>query len=86
MKVKFSLHALARMRERGLKENNVINAINFPDKVENSTIVKNRFLIKKIYYLQKQEKDHLLMIICEKEDAVIKVITIIDTSKINKYF
>lgn len=86
MKVKFSLHALARMRERGLKENDVINAVKFPDRVENSTIIKNRFLIKKIYYLQKQGKDHLLMVICEKENNAIKVITIIDTSKISKYF
>ncbi len=86
MKIKFSLHALTRMRERGLKENDVINAIKFPDRVENSTIIKNRFLIKKIYYLQKQEKDHLLMVICEKEGGGVKVITIIDTSKISKYF
>jgi len=85
MKVKFSFHALERMRERGIKQSDVKKFIASPDKIETSNISKNRFLVKKIYYHQKYKKDHLLMIICEKENYVIKVITIIDTSKISKY-
>lgn len=85
MKIKFSFHALERMRERNIKQSDVKKFIASPDKIEVSNINKNRFLVKKIYYHQKYKKDHLLMIICARENRIVKVITIIDTSKISKY-
>lgn len=85
MKVKFSKHALERMDERGIKQSDVEKFIVFPDKIEISSINKNRFLFKKVYFHKKYKKDHILMIICEKESGAIRVITIIDTSKISKY-
>lgn len=57
-----------------------------PDKVEPSLKVPKRFLLKKIYFNQKLKEDHLLLIILEKENSILKVVTIIDTSKISKYF
>lgn len=85
MKIKFSSHSLERIKERGISKEIIVDAIGLPDKVEISKI-SNRFLVKKVYCHQKFKKDHLLMIICEKENNVLKVITIIDTSKISKYF
>lgn len=85
MKVKFSKHALERMGERDIKQSDVEKFIVFPDKIEISKINKNRFLFKKVYYNKKYKKDHILMVICEKEAGTIRVITIIDTSKISKY-
>jgi len=85
MKIKFSSHAIERIKERGVKQTDVEKFIKSPDKIEISKINKERFLIKKIYYNQKHNKDHLLMIICEEENNVLKIISIIDTSKISKY-
>lgn len=86
MKIKFSSHALKRIREREIDKKIVFEAIISPDKIESSNIQKNRFLTKKIYFNQKLKKEHLLIIVCEKENGVLKIITIIDTSKISKHF
>ena len=75
------------MRENwAINERELRDAINFPDKIDKSSQNNKRFLIKKIYYNEKLKADHLLMIVCEKEKRIIKVITIIDTSKISKYY
>ncbi len=39
-----------------------------------------------IYYHQEFKKDHLLLIIIEKEEDILRIVTVIDTSKISKYF
>jgi len=85
MKIRFSSHSLERIKERGIARKDIIGAIKFPDKIEISKVAKNRFLVKKVYYHQELKKDHLLMIICEKEKDILKIVTIIDTSKISKY-
>lgn len=86
MKIKFSVHALTRIKERFILKEVIKEAIKEPDKIVKSSRLISRYLIKKIYFNQKLNKDHLLMIIGEKEDNVFKIITIIDTSKISKYF
>lgn len=82
----FTNHALERMKERFIGKKTVIGAINNPDKIERSFQNPSQILIKKLYFNKKLKKDHLLMIICETKQKYIKVITIIDTSKISKYF
>lgn len=84
-KVKFSSHALKRMKERFISRYIVISALQNPDYVKNSIKVMSRFLIKKLYFNKRFKKKHLLMIIFEQDKNAMKVITIIDTSKINKY-
>lgn len=79
-------HALVRMRERGISRSDVENACQFPDKVEYSSKEKTRFLIKKIYFNKLLSRDHLLMVICERNEKGAMVITVIDMSKISKYF
>lgn len=86
MKIVFTKHSLERAKERAINEKELRSVINFPDKIDKSSQNNKRFLIKKIYYNKKLKADHLLMIICEKEKRIIKVITIIDTSKISKYY
>jgi len=86
MKVVFTKHALGRLRERGISEKDAREFIKNPDKVERSSRFPKRFLIKKVYFNRKLKKDHLLLIILEKENLILRVITIIDTSKISKYF
>lgn len=86
MKINFSSHSLERIKERRIDKKDIIEAIKSPDKVETSKIAKDRFLVKKVYYHQELKKDHLLMIICGKEKDVLEIITVIDTSKISKYF
>lgn len=83
--IKFLPHALKRMKERGIKQKDIEKFIRNPDKIETSKINRNRFLIKKIYYNKTYSKDHLIMIISERENNSLKIITIIDTSKISKY-
>ena len=86
MKINFSDHSLIRAKERNIDRKILINAINFSDKVDVSNKNSKRFIIKKIYRNQ-LDKEHLLMIICEEiKNDEIYVITIIDTSKISKYF
>ena len=86
MKIVFTKHSLERAKERAINTKELRDAINFPDKIDKSSQNNKRFLIKKIYYNEKLKADHLLMIVCEKEKRTMKVITIIDTSKISKYY
>ena len=86
MKIVFTKHSLERAKERVISKKELRDAIHFPDKIDKSSQNSKRFLIKKIYYNEKLKADHLLMIICEKEKGVVKIVTIIDTSKISKYY
>ena len=86
MKIVFTKHSLERAKEREISERELKYAILHPDKIDKSSQNNKRGLIKKIYYNKKLEADNLLMIICEKEKRSIKIITIIDTSKISKYY
>ena len=86
MKFVFTKHSLKRAEERAISKKELRDAIYFPDKIDKSSQNNKRFLIKKIYYNKKLKADHLLMIICEKKEETIKIITIIDTSKISKYY
>lgn len=86
MKIVFSNHSLERAKEREISRKDLSSAIFYPDKVDQSSKDGKRFLIKKIYHNKKLKSDHLLMVICEKDKDILKVITIIDTSKISKYY
>ncbi len=86
IRVVFSNHAKERMKERGISEKEVKEFLKNPDKVERSLKFPSRFLIKKIYFHRRLKKDHLLLIVIEKKNSILEIITIIDTSKISKYF
>lgn len=74
------------MEERFVSKILVVGAITNPDKVENSSNADSRVLFKKIYFNKTIKKDHLLMVVCEIFSETIEVITVVDTSKISKYY
>jgi hypothetical protein len=86
LKIVFTKHALERLKERGVSEKEAREFIRNPDKVERSLKFPKRFLIKKIYFNRRLGRDHLLLIVSERENSILKIITVIDTSKISKYF
>ena len=85
MKIVFTSHAKKRIKERNLNQTQVINFIQNPDSSTISSKNNQRTLIKKVYYHQTFKKKHLLIAICEQQNGILHVITIIDTSKVKKY-
>lgn len=85
MQIRFTKHARERMAERGITEDQVEQAIEFPDKIGRSVFNPARFVVKKIYFNIHLAKKHLLMVIYEETGNEAYVITIVDTSKIDKY-
>jgi len=86
LEIKFSPHALTRMEEREISKEMVSDALENPDKVDSSSRNQERVLVKKLYFNQKLNKEHLLLVIIEKTGNQVSIITIIDTSKVSKYF
>lgn len=86
MRLIYFAHALVRMKERCISKSDIESACQFPDKVEYSLKDGARFLVKKIYFNKLLNKDHLLMVVCERNEKETTIITVIDTSKISKYF
>lgn len=86
MDIRFTKHAKERMRERSITEEDIHRALALPDRVDRSIVSAVRFVAKKVYYNTHLAEKHLLMVICEEEDEAILIVTIIDTSKIEKYF
>ena len=77
MKIVFSKHSLERAEERAISEKELRDAIYFPDKIDESSQDNKRFLIKKIYYNEKLKAEHLLMIICEKEEGGVTKMVVV---------
>ena len=76
-----SSHARERMRERGISEEDVRMAIRRP--TTTAKHAPNRVLIKTIY--TRRGKQRLLLIAGEYIKETLRIITVIDTSKVNKY-
>lgn len=76
MKLTFSQHALQRLRERGLSRKEVIHAVRRPDKIgrKGSTWVAAKL----------RRNNHVLIIVYTETDS-LHIITVIDTSKVDKY-
>ena len=86
MQMRFTRHAKERMEERGVTEDDVRRTVEFPDKIGRSVISPSRFIVKNVYYNTALGKKHLLMVIYEERNEGVLVVTIIDTSKIDKYY
>lgn len=81
MKYEFSPHARKRMEERSISEKLVVEALKFPTKI--SSDKRGRQLVKKLYIKRKSQR--LLLIAVETKGGISRIITLIDTSKIEKY-
>ena len=85
MDVRYTPHARERMAERDITETQVLDAIKHPDHVQYSQQDSRRILVKKQYYPHEGMRKHLLLIVYEEYTDYILVVTVIDTSKIEKY-
>lgn len=78
---KLTIHAKKRADERNITDELITNALQRPTKILRDA--EGKLLIKKLY--NRQGKVRLLLIVGVTEHAILKIITIIDTSKIKKY-
>lgn len=76
-------HAKKRIRERKISEKFIKEVLENPTKIHRDSKNKDRVLFKKLYLKRGLRK--LLLVIGEVEKDKLKIITIIDTSKISKY-
>ncbi|MBU4298647.1 DUF4258 domain-containing protein [Patescibacteria group bacterium] len=74
-------HAQKRMTERSIPEKLIKESLRNPTKILYDT--QNRLLIKKLY--KKHGKERLLLIVGEMINNKLEIITVIDTSKVQKY-
>lgn len=81
MKIIFSNHAINQMEERNISRIRALEAVGNPDKI----IGQLNKRIRAIKLLKIHEKDYLLIVIFEKTELEIKIITTFITSKISKY-
>lgn len=75
-----SKHAKERARERSIHKSDIEFALLGPDKLLYNE--ENKFIFKKIYG---SKKNRLLIIVAERSNNKLKIITIIDTINIKKY-
>ena len=74
-------HAKKRMAERSISEELITEALRNPTKIGRGK--QQRILIKKIY--ERGKKKRLLLLALEREAEKWCIITVIDTTKIQKY-
>ncbi len=77
MKLLFTKHALERMDERGIAHSEVRDALHFPLKVNRQN---DLYVAKRI-----RANGHLLIVVHLVQEGFVRVITVIDTSKVSKY-
>jgi hypothetical protein len=80
MQIEFSLHALSRMRERGVSRDEVINTLSHPLR----TVEAGNERLESQGWIDRADKRMLLRVICE-HGVVITVVTVIATSRYEKY-
>lgn len=80
MQVEFTQHALARMKERGITQDEVFNALAQPLRVVEASGGR----IESQGWIERAGKRLLLRDICER-DVVVTVVTVMATSKSEKY-
>lgn len=84
MNIRFLNHALLRMAERNISRALIEQVIEQPDKIERSVKDTRRLLFKK-KYIHDSVGERLLIVVAEESGNIVVVVTIIDTSKIQKY-
>ncbi len=85
MRIILTDHARQRAEERWITVREIESVIKFPDRIARDRRNPELVLFKKVYYHKKLKKRHLLILICDLGADLIRVITIIDTSKVTKY-
>ena len=83
MRIFLSKHAQKRMRERNISSKQVRAVIVQPDAIATDQTQTQRRIAKKL--CRQHAKECLLLVIYEMRNKDIHVITVISTSKIEKY-
>lgn len=78
MKITLSYHTVVRCKQRDISAAEVFNAIQNPDQVDYGD--------DQIVYKKFRKNNQLLILYCVKIGKVIKVKTVINTTKFHKYF
>ena len=79
--ISFSDHALFQMSERGISKQVVLRCLSAPEKITQQRLYRYRAM--KI--LEKGKKDYLLVVVYDLREKQIEVVTVLITSKIQKY-
>lgn len=85
MRFRYTPHALIRMRERGVMKRDVEAAIAQPERHSQSSQNAQRFLAVRTYRNRRLQRVHALLVVYEQGAEIITVVTVVDTSKIEKY-
>lgn len=85
MKLIFWDHARERMRERGITIKDVRLTISHPNRLDVDKTDHHRLLAKRLYQNAKLGIRQLLMVVYEADGADIEIVTVVSTSKIDKY-
>ncbi len=80
MQVEFTQHALARMAERGVSRTEVLDTLAHPIQ----TIEADQRRVESQGWIERAGKRLLLRVLCEQW-VVVTVVTVIATSKFEKY-
>ena len=80
MRIEFTLHALARMKERGISQDEVLVTLAHPIRTINAE--NERFEAQG--WIERDARRMLLRVICE-HGVVVTVVTVMATSKFEKY-
>jgi hypothetical protein len=80
MQIEFTQHALARMVERGISQDEVLATLLRPLRTESAQ--NERFEAQG--WIERAQKRLLLRVICDK-GVVVTVVTVMATSKFDKY-
>ena len=85
MRLRFTPHALLRMRERGILKRDVEETITNPERHRRSVQHAQRFLAVRSYRNRRFGSAHALVVVYEQDADAITVVTVVDTSKMSKY-
>ena len=80
MQIEFTQHALARMVERGISRDEVLSTLDHPLRTVNAQ--NSRFEVQG--WIERSQKRMLLRVVCEN-GVVVTVVTVMATSKFEKY-
>ena len=80
MQIEFTQHALARMAERGISRDEVLSTLDHSLRTVNAQ--NSRFEVQG--WIERSQKRMLLRVVCEN-GVVVTVVTVMATSKFEKY-
>jgi len=81
MRYTLTVHARKRMEERNVSAELLEEALDFPTTIGYDE--KGQIMVKKLY--SKRGKKRLLIIVGQFNEEVLRIVTLIDTSKVKKY-